>query len=91
MGKKRSRRSSRLATPSPEREVSETRFDSPETGDITLTNSNLIVRESLRVPNLENQLRKPSQISDEIQVWTQIVERKNAERIEKREKKWIAN
>ena len=91
MGKKRSRRSRRLATPSPEREVSETRFDSPETGDITLTNSNLIVRESLGVPNLENQLRKPSQISDEIQVWTQNVERKNAERIEKREKKWIAN
>ena len=33
--------------------------------------------------NSENQLREPSQISDEIQVWTQIVERKNTERIEK--------
>ena len=83
MGNKRSRRSRRLATPSPEREVSETRVDSSETGNITLTNSNLNVQENLSEPNLENQLREPSQISDEIQVWTQIVERKNTERIEK--------
>ena len=83
MGNKRSRRSRRLATPSPEREVSETRVDSSETGNITLTNSNLTVQENLSEPNLENQLREPSQISDEIQVWTQIVERKNTERIEK--------
>ena len=83
MGNKRSRRSRRLATPSPEREVSETRVDSSETGNITLTNSNLTVRENLSEPNLENQLREPSQNSDEIQVWTQIVERKNTERIEK--------
>ena len=73
----------RLATPSPEREVSETRVDFSETGNITLTNSNLTVQENLSEPNLENQLREPSQISDEIQVWTQIVERKNTERIEK--------
>ena len=83
MGNKRSRRSRRLATPSPEREVSETRVDSSETGNITLTNSNLNVQENLSEPNLENQLREPSQISDEIQVWTQIVERKNTERMEK--------
>ena len=83
MGNKRSRRSRRLATPSPERETSETRVDSPETGNITLTNSNLNVQESLGELNSENQLREPSQISDEIQVWTQIVERKNTERIEK--------
>ena len=83
MGNKRSRRSRRLATPSPERERSETRIDSSETGNITLTNSNLNVQESLGEPSLENQLREPSQISDEIQVWTQIVERKNTERIEK--------
>ena len=83
MGNKRSRRSRRLATPSPEREVSETRVDSSETGNLTLTNSNLNVQENLSEPNLENQLREPSQISDEIQVWTQIVERKNTERMEK--------
>ena len=83
MGNKRSRRSRRLATPSPEREVSETRVDSSETGNINLTNSNLNVQENLKEPNLENQLTEPSQTSDEIQVWTQIVERKNTERMEK--------
>ena len=62
--------------------MSETRVDSSETGNITLTNSNLDVQENLSEPNLENQLREPSQISDEIQVWTQIVERKNTERME---------
>ena len=86
MGNKRNRRSRRLATPSPEREVNETRGDSPETGNITLTNSNLNAQESLGELNLENQLREPSQISDEMQVWTQIVERKNTERIEKMRK-----
>ena len=83
MRNKRSRRSRRLGTPSPEREVSETRVGSSETGNITLTNSNLNVQESLGEPNFENQLREPSQISDEIQVWTQTVEQKNTERIEK--------
>ena len=48
-----------------------------------MNNSNLNVQESLGEPNLENQLKEPSQISDEIQVWTQIIERKNTERIEK--------
>ena len=74
MGNKRSRRSRRLATPSPEREASEIRIDSPETGNITLTNSNLNVQESLGELNSENQLREPSQLSDEI--WTQIVDGK---------------
>ena len=83
MGNKRNRRSRRLTTPSPEREVSETRVVSSETGNLTLTNPNLDVQESLGEQNLESQLREPSQISDEIQVWTQIVERKNTERIEK--------
>ena len=83
MGNKRNRRSRRLTTPSPEREVSETRVDSSETGNITLTNTNVDVQDNLGDPNLGSQLREPSQISDEIQVWTHIVERKNTERIEK--------
>ena len=66
--------------------MSDTRVDSPETGNITLTNSNLNVQESLGESNLENQQREPSQISDQIQVWTQIVERKNTKRIEKMRK-----
>ena len=76
MGNKKNQRSRRLATSSLDREVSETRVDSPETGNMTLTNSNLNVQEDLGEPNLENRLREPSQISDERQVWTQIVERK---------------
>ena len=83
MGIKRNRRSRRLAIPSPDKEVRETRIDFSESGNINLTNSNSNFQESLGEPNLENQLREPSQISDEIQVWTQIVERKNTERIEK--------
>ena len=46
MGNKRNRRSSRLAIPSPDREVNETRVVSPETGNMTLTNSNLNVQEN---------------------------------------------
>ena len=65
MGNKRNRRSRRLATPSPSREMSETRVDSTETGNMALTNSQLNVQESLDEPNLESQLREPSQISDE--------------------------
>ena len=63
--------------------MSETKVDSPETANMSLTNSNLNVQENLGEPDLENQLSEPSQINDEIQVWTQIVERKNTERIEK--------
>ena len=37
----------RRATPCPDREASETRVDSPETGNITVTNSNLNVQENL--------------------------------------------
>ena len=46
MGNKRNRRSKRLATPSPDREVSESRVGSPETGNMTLTNSNLKLKTS---------------------------------------------
>ena len=56
MGNKRSRRSRRLTILSPNRNVSGTRVDSPETGNMTLTNSILNVQEKLGEPNLENQL-----------------------------------
>ena len=82
-GIKRGRRSRRIATPSPERETSGTRIDSPERSNLFLTNSNLNTQESLGEPYLENQLREPSQISDEIQVWIQIVEQKNTGRKER--------
>ena len=56
MGNKRSRRSRRLATSSPDRETSETRVGSPETGKIILTDSNSNFQENLGEFNLENQL-----------------------------------
>ena len=83
MGNKRNRRSRRLETPSPEREEKRTRVDSPETGNMTLTNSNLNVDENLGGPNLGIQLVEPSQASSEIQAWTEIFEQKNNDRIEK--------
>ena len=83
MGNKRNRRSRRLETPSPEREGNRTRVDSPETGNMTLTNSNSNVDENLGGLNLGSQLVEPSQTSSEIQAWTEIFEQKNNDRIEK--------
>ena len=42
-----------------------------------MTNSNAYDQESLCRCNSENQLTEPSQISNEIQVWTQKLEQKN--------------
>ena len=83
MGNKRSRRSRRLATPSPEREEDRTRTDFSETGNITLTNSNLNVDGDLGQPNPGNQLVEPSQASSEMQAWTEIIDQRNNNRIEK--------
>ena len=83
MGNKRSRRSRRLETPSLEREENRTRVDSPETGIITLTNSNINVDQNLGGLNLGNQLVEPSQTSSEIQAWTEIFEQRYNDRIEK--------
>ena len=67
MGNKRNRRSRRLKTPSPEREVNNTQLETPNTGNETLTNSNVNVQGDLG-NNSENQLTEPSQTSYEIQV-----------------------
>ena len=83
MGNKRSRRSRRLATPSPDRELGETQVETPNPGNMTLTNSNVNVQEGLGENNSEDQLIEPSVVSNEIQVWTQIMEQKNNDRIEK--------
>ena len=56
-----------------------------------MTNLDTVVQESLGENNFENQPTERSQISNEIQVWTQIMEQKNNDRIgkmrEEREKK----
>ena len=48
-----------------------------------LTNNNTVIQNSLGENNSENILTDPSQISNEIQVWTQIMEQKSNDRIEK--------
>ena len=83
MGNKRSRRSRRLATPSPDRGLSETQVETPNPGNVTLTNSNVNVQEGLGKNSSKNQLTEPSLLSNEIQIWTQIMEQKNDDKIEK--------
>ena len=81
MGKRRNRRSRRLETPSPERETSEVRVEIP--GNETLTNVNLHSQGSLGETDLRPRLVEPSQVSNEIQAWTEIFEPKNNDRITK--------
>ena len=83
MGNKWNKRSRWLETPSPERDTSNTQVETPNTGNGTLTNFNTVVHKSLGDNNPGNQLTEPSQISNEIQTWTQILEQKNNDRIEK--------
>ena len=83
MGNKRNRRSRRLATPSPDRELSETHVETPNPGNATLTNSNVNVQEGLGDNSSINHLTEPSLLNSEIQVWTQTMEQKNDNKIEK--------
>ena len=83
MGNKRNRRSKRLITPSPDRESNETQVETPNPGNVTLTNSNVNVQEGLGENSSVNQLNEPSLLNKEIQVWTQIMERKNDNSFEK--------
>ena len=83
MGMKRNRRSRRLETPSPDREVNNTQLETPNTGNETLTNLNMNVQGDLCDNISENQLVEPSQSSNKIQVWTQTLEQKSNDRITK--------
>ena len=53
MGNK-NRRSRRLKTPPPEKEISNTQVETPNTGNETLTNFNTVVQASLGENNPEN-------------------------------------
>ena len=66
MGNKRNRRSRRLETPSPEREIERTQVETFITGNETLTNFNKVVQENLGENNSENQFTEPSQFSNEM-------------------------
>ena len=83
MGNRRNRRSRRLETPSPERSTDRTQVETPNTGNITLTNPDTVVQEGLGEGNSREQLVEPSQVSNEIQAWTKIFEQKNNDRITK--------
>ena len=83
MGNKRSRRSRRLATPSPERGPNETLVETPTQGNITLTNTDPNTQENLDDVGIRSQLIEPSQLSNEIQSWTENFEQKNNDRIAK--------
>ena len=83
MGNRRNRRSGSLESPSPERETRDTQIETSNTGNATLTNSNVIVQEVLRDRNSQNQLTETSQISNGSQVETQIIEQKNNDKIVK--------
>ena len=92
MGKKRNRRSRRLETPSPERETNEVLVETSSQGNVTLTNVNLQSQESLGEGDMRPQLIESSQISNEIQGWTEIFEQENNDKIPKtRERKWRTN
>ena len=83
MENRRNRRSRRLETLSPDREVEVTQVETPNTGNVTLPNINKVAQVNLGENNSENQLTESTQISNEIQAWTQIIEQKNSHRIEK--------
>ena len=87
MGNRRNRRSRRLETPSPNREVEVTQVGTPMTGIETLTNVITVIQGELGENNLEDPFTESSQISNEIQAWTHIMEQKNNDRIEKMREK----
>ena len=83
MGNRRNRKSRRLETPSPDKEVKRTQVETPNIGPETLTNFITVAQESLGENNSGNQLVEPSQISTEIQTWTENFKQKNNDRIMK--------
>ena len=83
MGNKRNRRSRRLETPSPDRELSEPQVETPMQGNETLTNVSTVIQGPLGENENRSSLIEPSQISNEIQVWTENFEQKNNDRIMK--------
>ena len=94
MGNKRNRRSRRHETPSPDRDLSEAQVGTPMQGNEILTNVSTVIQEPLGENESRSNLIEPSQISNEIQVWTEDFEQKNIDRImkmrEEMEKKFDA-
>ena len=83
MGNKRNRRSRRLRTLSPDGNLSETQLETSTQGNDTLTNSGSNTQGTSNNDGIRTQLIEPSQISNEIQAWTNNFEQKNNDRIMK--------
>ena len=60
-----------------------TRIETPKTGNEALVDLSNVAQGNLGENSPENQLTEPSLMSNEMQVWTQIMEQKNNDRIEK--------
>ena len=86
MGNRWNRRSRNLETPSPDRDLGETQVDTPNQGNETSTNVDTIIQDTFE-DELRSQLTEPSQISIEIQVGTEIIEKKNNDKILKMEER----
>ena len=80
MGNKRNRRSRRLGTPSPERSLTEVQIETPSQSNDTLGNVDSNIQGDLDNFELRSQLIEPSQLSNEIQAWTENFEQKNNDR-----------
>ena len=78
MGNRRYRRSR-----TPDGSLGEMRVDTPNQCNETLTAPNNVIHNSLGDDEITPQLFEPSQVSKEIQVWTEIIEQKNNGRIMK--------
>ena len=79
IGNRRNRRSRKLETPFSEKETSDMQVQTPNPGNVTSSNSNGEVQESLENKNLGPQLTEQSHIGKELQVSTHIPEQKNNE------------
>ena len=80
MGNTRNRRSRRHETPSPDRELNEAQVETPMQGNETLTNVSTVIQQLLGENENRSNLIEPSQVSNEIQVWTENFEQKNNDR-----------
>ena len=83
-----------MKTPSLDRDFNEVQVETPNQGNETLTNVNTVVQESLGGDETRPRLVEHSQISNEIQAWTESSEQKNNDRttkmIEEMENKYEA-
>ena len=95
MGNKRNRRCRRNDTSSPDRDLGEAQVETSMQDNETLTNVSTVIQEPLGENESRSNLIEPTQIRNEIQVWTGNFEQTNNDRImkmrEEMENKFDAN